>query len=78
MQQFLSDLKQISRTLGQHQRQVDQGNEMITGADVRALLQSLQSLESQCADEQMSFEDIDAVTTDAPKSSGQGGFAVTQ
>ena len=66
VQDFLSDLKQISKALGQHQRQLDQSNEMITGADVRALLQSLQALESQCPTERVSFEDIDAVTVADP------------
>ena len=63
---FIDQLNNIRSTVAAHHNAAAQGDVLITGAEVRQLIESLKALEAQCPSECFSLEEIEAIVVDDP------------
>ena len=63
---FIDQLNSIRSTVAKYHNATVQGDDPITGAEVRELIENLKTLESQCTPESLSLEEIDAIKVDDP------------
>ena len=63
---FIDQLNGIRSAVAKHHNATVQGDDPITGAEVRQLIENLKALESQCTPESLSLEDIEAIVVDDP------------